>query len=167
MRFFLPLLSNFAIECATVKVQENKGTEHNINFWYILIMLIYWVKTNFIQESKETDLEVNGKKTKFIFVSLHQTTGQNHYIIIDDKSFENLPKLKCLGTTFTYQTCIHEDVNNRLNSRNLLSNIVRIKITIINIILTFVLVWNEVSYFKGRVQVEGIWEQDSKEKLCT
>jgi hypothetical protein len=40
--------------------------------------------------SKEVCLEVNTEKAKYMFMSHHRTTGQNHYIMVDNKSFENV-----------------------------------------------------------------------------
>jgi hypothetical protein len=53
-----------------------------------------------------------------MFVSRHQTTGQNHYIKAANKSFENVAKLKYLGTILTNQNCSHEETKSRLNSGN-------------------------------------------------
>jgi hypothetical protein len=43
-----------------------------------------------LDASKEIGLEVNTEKTNHIFMSHHQTTGQNHYIKVTNKSFENV-----------------------------------------------------------------------------
>jgi hypothetical protein len=67
--------------------------------------------------SKEVGLEVHMEKTKHMFMSLHQTTGQNHYIKTDNKEFDN-EEFKYLGTTLTNKNCIHEKIKSRLNSWN-------------------------------------------------
>jgi hypothetical protein len=38
--------------------------------------------------SKETGLEVNAEKTKYMVMSRNENAGQNHNIKIDNKSFE-------------------------------------------------------------------------------
>jgi hypothetical protein len=41
-----------------------------------------------LDASKEIGLEVNSEKTKYMFMSHHQTAGQNNYIKVANKSFE-------------------------------------------------------------------------------
>jgi sorting nexin-29 len=71
-----------------------------------------------LDASKETGLEVNSEKTKYMFMSRHQTTGQSNYKRVANKSFENVAKFKYLGSTLTDQNCIHEEIRSRLNSGN-------------------------------------------------
>jgi hypothetical protein len=53
-----------------------------------------------------------------MFMSCHQTTEQNHYIKVANKSSENVAKFKYLGLMSTNQNYIHEEIKSRLNSRN-------------------------------------------------
>jgi uncharacterized protein YoxC len=41
-----------------------------------------------LDASKEIGLEVNSVKTKYMFMSRHQTAGQSNYIRVANKSFE-------------------------------------------------------------------------------
>jgi hypothetical protein len=41
-----------------------------------------------------------------------------HGIKIMNRSFEDVAKFKCLGTTLTDQNCMHEEIKSRLNSGN-------------------------------------------------
>jgi hypothetical protein len=51
-------------------------------------------------------------------MSRHQTAGQNNYIRVANKFFENVAKFKYLGATLTDQNCIHVEIRSRLNSGN-------------------------------------------------
>jgi hypothetical protein len=44
--------------------------------------------------SKEIGLEVNSEKTKYMFMSRHQTAGQSNYIRVTNKSFQKSGKVQ-------------------------------------------------------------------------
>jgi hypothetical protein len=71
-----------------------------------------------LDASKEIGLEVNFEKTKYMFMSRHQTAGQSNYIRIANKSFEKVAKFRYLGATLTDQNCIQEEIRSRLNLGN-------------------------------------------------
>jgi hypothetical protein len=68
--------------------------------------------------SMEIRLEVNSEKTKYMFMSRHQTAGQRNYVRVANKSFEKVAKLNYLGSTLTDQNYIHEEIRSRLYSGN-------------------------------------------------
>jgi hypothetical protein len=50
-----------------------------------------------------------------MFTSHHQNGGQNHNLMITNKSFENVAEFIYVGTTPTSQINIHEEIKSRLN----------------------------------------------------
>jgi hypothetical protein len=52
--------------------------------------------------SKDVGLEINAGKAKYVIMSRHQNSGQNHSIRIANESFENTAKFKHLGTILTH-----------------------------------------------------------------
>jgi hypothetical protein len=53
-----------------------------------------------------------------MLMSRSQKIGQNHYIKIANRTFEDVANFKYLGITLTVQNHMHEEINNRLNSGN-------------------------------------------------
>jgi hypothetical protein len=70
-----------------------------------------------LDASKEIGLEVNSEKTKYTFMSCHQTAGHSNYIRLANKSFEKVAKFKYLGAILMDQNCIHEEIRSRYGQR--------------------------------------------------
>jgi hypothetical protein len=47
-------------------------------------------KEALLEGTREVGLEVNTEKTKYMVMSHHQNVGQNHNLLIGNKSFENV-----------------------------------------------------------------------------
>jgi len=82
---------------------------------------VHTVKENaaaLIVASKETGLEVNADKTKYMVMSRDQNAGQSRSMKIDNSSFERLEEFRYLGTNLTNQNSIQEEIKSRLKSGN-------------------------------------------------
>jgi len=71
-----------------------------------------------VVSSKETWLQVNADKPKYVVMSRDHNAERSHDIKIDNSSFERVEEFKYLGTTWTNQNTIQEEIKSRLNSRN-------------------------------------------------
>jgi hypothetical protein len=54
-----------------------------------------------LEASRDIGLEINVEKTKYMIMSRHPNSGQNQNIKTANESFENVAKVKYLGTTLT------------------------------------------------------------------
>jgi len=64
--------------------------------------------------SKETGLEVNAGKTKYMVMPRDQNAGRNHSIKIDNSSFERVEEFRYLGKTLTLKYSIQEEIKSRM-----------------------------------------------------
>jgi hypothetical protein len=55
-------------------------------------------------------LEVNPEKTKYMLMSHHWTTGQNHDVLVANKYFVNVVDFKYLET-IKNNYCLHDKIN--------------------------------------------------------
>jgi hypothetical protein len=125
-----PLLFNFALQHATIKVQENQvglklnGTHHLLVYADDVNLL--GDNTNIIKKntgaltdmSKDVGLEVNTEKTKYVLIPHHQNSQQNHNIKMANKTFKNVAKIKYQGISVTNQNLIHKKIKSRWYSGN-------------------------------------------------
>jgi hypothetical protein len=63
--------------------------------------------------TKETGLEVNADKTKYVVMSREQTAGLGHTMKVDNSSIERVEEFKHLGTKLTHQNSIQEEIKSR------------------------------------------------------
>jgi hypothetical protein len=59
-------------------------------------------KESLVVAGKETGLEVNANKTKYIVMSRDQNAGRSHNVKTDNSSFQRADPFNYLGTTLTY-----------------------------------------------------------------
>ena len=76
------------------------------------------VKKNGLVAGRETGLEVNGDKTKYMVMSGDQNARRSHSMKTDNSSIERGEEFKYLGTTVTDQISIQEEIKSRLQSGN-------------------------------------------------
>jgi len=105
-----PLLLNFALEYAIRSVQVNDdGLKLNGTFQllvyaddvniHVLGGSVHTVNENakaLIVASKETGLEINADKTKYMAMSRDQSAGRSHSVRIDNSSPEGVEEFKFL-----------------------------------------------------------------------
>ena len=68
--------------------------------------------------SKDTGLEVNADKTKYMVMFRDQNAGRSHNIKNGNKSFESVEQFRYLGTNLTHENSIQKEIKSRLKSRN-------------------------------------------------
>ena len=118
-----PLLFNFALEYAIRRVQVlSDGLKLNVTHQllvyaddgYLLGGSVHTIKENaeaLVVASKETGLEVNVNKTKYMGMSRDQNAGRSHRMKIDDSSFKSVEEFKYLETTFSNKSKFYSGRN--------------------------------------------------------
>ena len=122
----LPLIFNSALEYTIRRVQVNqKGLKLNgtyqlliyaddVNKWGGSIHTIMKNTEALVVASKQTALEVNADKTKYMVMSQNQNAGQSNNIRTDNSSFVRMEQFKYFVTNLTNQNSIQEEIKSRL-----------------------------------------------------
>ena len=71
-----------------------------------------------VAATRETGLEVNADKTKYVVMFRDQNAGRIHSVRIDNSTFERVVEFKYLGTNLTNQNSIAEEIKSKLRSGN-------------------------------------------------
>ena len=122
MRCFIAIVFNFASEYAIRKGHVNQD-ELKLNGTHQLLVYVddvnilggsaHTIKKNakaLVVASKETQLEVNADKTKYMVIFQDQNSGRSHNIKTDKSSFERVEQIKYLVTTLTNQNSSQEEM---------------------------------------------------------
>ena len=124
------LLFNFALGYAIRRVQVNQdglklNGAHQLLAYADDVNILggsaHTVKENaetFLVATKETGLEVNADKTKYMVMSRDRNAGRGQSVKIDNNSIERVKEFKYLGTTLTDQNSIQEEIKSRLKLWN-------------------------------------------------
>jgi hypothetical protein len=102
---YLPLYSSVVFFCFLYLVYAD-----DVN---ILGRSVHTIKKNtetLVVASKETGLEANVGKTKYMVISRDQNAERDCITNIDNSSFERVEEFICLGKTFTYKNSIQENI---------------------------------------------------------
>ena len=89
-----------------------------IIFWFVPMVNIlvenkYTIKKNrvsLVVANKETRLEVNGDKTKYMVMSGDQNAGRSNNIKIDYSSLERVEQFQYFGINLTNQNYVQEEI---------------------------------------------------------
>ena len=125
----LPLLFNFALQYAIMRVQVNQdalklnGTHHLVVYAddNIFGRNVHTIENNpeaLVGASKEISLEVNVDNTKYMAMSCDQNSRQCHNMKNDNSSFAKTEVLKYLGTNLANRNSTQEEIKSRVKSGN-------------------------------------------------
>ena len=81
-------------------------------------LLVYFISSHLMVTTKETGLEVNVDKTKYMVMSREQTAGLSHTVKVNNSSIERVEEFKYLGTTLTNENSIQKEIKSRLKLGN-------------------------------------------------
>jgi hypothetical protein len=97
----------------------------HIIYWSMLMVLlgdsVNTIKDNsenLLEASRDTGLEINAEKTKYMIIFRHPNSGQNQNKRTANELFEKVTKFKYLWMTLRSENDIHDEIKGRLNSGN-------------------------------------------------
>jgi hypothetical protein len=72
--------------------------------------------TKALLHASKVSLDATVETTKYTLMLRHKNARQDYNVKINDESFENVVKLKCLGPPVTYRNCVQKKINSCLKS---------------------------------------------------
>jgi len=82
---------------------------------------VHTVKENaeaLVDATKETGIEVNADKMKYMVMSRDRNAGRGHSVKIDNSYIERVEEFRYLGMTLTDQNSIQEEIKSKLKLGN-------------------------------------------------
>ena len=90
----------------------------DVNILGVSVHIIQVNAVALVVAGRETGMEVNADRNKYMVMSRDQNAARSHSIKNDNSTFEKVEEFKYLGTTLRNQNSVQKEIKSRLNSGN-------------------------------------------------